>query len=290
MKQESRQKQSQEDILNEAQNEVLENIYGKKAKRRMLLNKVKWLRPSLGMGFKLFIIVFIAFIFFFSITTPPRYSDEETRLAEENLYLALDNAGEFRPIVEESLKLLENYPNYYRKVVNNISGLEVVGGICPSACIYYQLNMRIHGFTGMVSAIAFPEANNNDKRLIINPKFGKGDVTPVEFASMLVHETDHIEYVESGRLRRAALFLQCNALFNPHISINSRLGDLTHRIQTIEICAEKDQIRFHKLSDTKSGYEVENGIYYNFPSYMLGAMRNSIGFFTGVVRMIFRAF
>lgn len=78
---------------------------------------------------------------------------------------------------------------------------------------------------------------------------------------MLVHETDHVEHMESSRLRRAALFIHCNPLLNPHISIYSTLPSLEHRLKTMEICAEREQIAFHEATQTYSGYNTETNIF-----------------------------
>ena len=75
---------------------------------------------------------------------------------------------------------------------------------------------------------------------------------------MLIHETDHVEYLESSKLRRAALFIKCNPLLNPNISLYSNLSDISHRVKAIEICAEREQIAFHKMTNTRSGYIHDN--------------------------------
>lgn len=290
MKNDFQKKQSQEDILNEAQGKMMKNLYGSSAKQRILFNKLGWFKPFINKGFYFFVIILFFYIIFQVVTAPPSYSEEETKIAETNLEAALVNTGEFRGIIEDSLEFLSAYPQYYKKVVNNLSGLEVVSGVCPYACIRCTSSTYVVGFTNILAAYVLPEANNGEKRLIIDPKGGKAFKDKVEFASMLVHETDHIEYLESNRLRRAALKIKCSPLLNPHISINSRLGDIIHRVQTIEICAEKEQIRFHKLSDTKSDYEFKNGIYYGFPSYMMRAMKNAINIFSEIIKTIFSIF
>lgn len=281
---------SKQEILDETQSQVFDNIYGKKARRRMIFNKLGRFSAFFKRIGLIFILLFFVFIIFLFITASPRYSDEETRAAEKRLENLLSQAGEYRSIFEEALEFLKDYPEYYKKVVNNIQDIEVKNGLCPYACIYSTRYYTVTGVTDLMAATVLPEANLNKKILVLNPSGAKRYKDKIQFASMLVHETDHVEYLESDRLRRAGLFIKCNPLLNPHISINSRLSDITHRVQAIEICAEKAQIRFHKITDTKSGYEAENGIYHNFPLRMFLAMRSSVSLFIGFVSSILSVF
>lgn len=90
--------------------------------------------------------------------------------------------------------------------------------------------------------------------LYINPKGIERFNSPEKFANLLVHETDHVEYLESSRLRRVSLFIKCNPLFNPHISLFSNVSTVTHRVKTIEICAQRAEINFDKEAGISSEY------------------------------------
>jgi hypothetical protein len=280
------QKSSQE-ILDEAQKEVLDNLYGAKARRKIFFSRFGGFKIHAVRILLISVFVSFAYLFFSLISSPPGYSREETKKAEENLATLLEKTGESRSIFEDSLVFLKKYPQYYKKVVNNIQDIEIKSGVCPYACIYSTGYYVIADATDLMMKTVFPEANLNKKILIIDPSGGKRLKTEVEFASMLVHETDHVEYMESGRLRRAILFFKCNPILNPNISINSNLPSISHRVKTIEICAEKEQIKFHEITNTKSGYEAEDGIYYNFPAFMLGAMNNFLSLFFSLFKSIF---
>ncbi len=83
----------------------------------------------------------------------------------------------------------------------------------------------------------------------------------IVFASILVHEADHVEYHKSDNLRKQALYIHCQPLLNPNISINSDLPDLEHRFSVKEVCAEIEENAFLK----KAGYSrfsFKNGLIY----------------------------
>jgi hypothetical protein len=211
---------------------------------------------------KTFIFVFSVFIFFIIfqiITAPPKYPKSETEKKAAELDILINSkAGSSIPAFKSALEYLKKYPKYYDKVVNNIIDIEIKSGICPHACIYYSIYFSKD--MGMLDLMV-PEANFAKKTLVINPRGISRYDTEIKFASMLIHETDHVEYIESSKLRRMGLFIKCNPLLNPNISINSTLSSISHRVKTIEICAEKEQMEFHELTDTDSGFEAKNGIF-----------------------------
>ena len=139
----------------------------------------------------------------------------------------------------------------------------------------------------------FNEATNyihqytNKKTLIINPRGLKSFGSREQFASLLVHETDHVEYIESSKLRRAGLMLKCSPLLNPHISIFSNLPSLTHRLKTMEVCAEKEQIEFHKTNNTESGYEIKHSFVYHFFILVASIFKMILNIFTSIFKSIF---
>lgn len=256
--------QSKEEILNEAQAKI-----NKSFSQSLALSKPKKHNfARLRIYFTRFLIALLMFFCGYAllviITADPKYTKAETLQNSAKLEkLIADNAPEFEPTFSSALKLLEKQPGFYNKVVNNIHDIKVKTGYCQYACIYYET--FVHPLS-----LEMPEANFSPKTLIINPKGIKKFADAEEFASLLVHEADHVEYIESTKLRRAGLFIKCSPLLNPHISVFSNLFSISHRIKTIEICAEKAQIKFHKATNTESGYEFKNSFLYNFYKFMGG--------------------
>lgn len=269
-------------VLDEYETSILNNLSGKQPKSGFLFGKIaKYKIHIFRILIVSFIVLFIYLIFSF-ITAPPRYSDAETAVSEKKLEDMMSKAGKFEPRLRSSLELLKEYPRFYKKVVNNIQDIKVKSGVCSYACIYFTYSGR----QTMVDLI-LPDANFSKKTLIFSPK-GMGVFNSDSmFASMLIHETDHVEHIESGKLRRASLFLKCNPLINPHISIDSGLASVVHRIDPMEICAQKEQIRFHKASETTSGYEFKNGIFYNFGFFILHIFKVIFQIITSFFKFIF---
>ncbi len=224
------------------------------------------------------LILLVIYIIYCAIASPPRYTEAETVKNAAALNDLIDlKAGATAPLFHQSLALLENYPEYYRKVVNNIQDIQISSGICQYTCIYYRKFNTF--YRGNLFDTLMPAANFDKKTLILDPRGIGYFHTPVDFASMLVHETDHVEYLESSKLRRAALFIRCNPLLNPNISITSTLPSISHRVEIIEICAERAQIDFSKQTKTASGYG-SNGLIFSL------FFRSASSLFSGMFKMI----
>ena len=247
-----------QEMLDEMQDEMMDNLYGKKAKRRRTFLKLSCYRIYLIRVLVISFFVLFVYLSFKILVASPGYTDLETEKNALKLDRLIDEkANEFIPLFHQALDLLKKHPKYYKKVVNNIHDIQISNKMCPYACIYSRGTM-IYGTLNFIKESIFPEANFDKKILFINPRMPEYSKNPSDFASMLVHETDHVQYLESSKLRRAALFIKCNPILNPHISVYSRLSDISHRIKTIEICAEKEQIAFHEASKTPSHYSDEN--------------------------------
>lgn len=270
--------------------EILDEFEKKNFKKQQI-NSVfykifKYISPYRFYLLRVFIIVFVIFVvyaIFTSITSPIKYAEKETKLNALEVRHLVDikiEAIEVKKLFIDALDLLEKYPRYYEKVVNNIQEIKIEPGLCPYACIYY---------TDFTSPFSFkiPEANFSQKTLVINPRGLKKFNSPEKFASLLVHETDHIEYIESSKLRRAGLFFKCNPILNPNISIFSNLPSITHRIKTMEVCAEKEQIAFHKATETESGYEIKHSFIYNSGLFLLNILKTIFKIIVSIFKSIF---
>ncbi|MDA3840249.1 MAG: hypothetical protein PF572_04110 [Patescibacteria group bacterium] len=277
---EKNEPQTDKEILNDVQDGIFNSLYGKKAKRRKFFKKHSSL---LTHAKRVLIIPIVVYSFVLTckvIIAAPSYSDEETIKNEAALLKMIDEKGGVtRDRFLSSLKLLKESPAFYRKVVNNIDELEVRDGICDYACVRSSSSVVLYNAVDFMAYVVSPDANFNKKILTIDPTGFKHFDNDVEFASMIVHETDHVEYLESSRLRRGALAIHCNPIINPHISVYSGIPDISHRIQTIEICAEKAQIDFHEASLTHSSYDTESNIFGVLFGGLFGAMKDFIGMF-----------
>ncbi len=247
-------------ILDEYFDEII-NEGNKNIKHAHFFNKLKRFK-FLGRFFIFAAALLFAFLVFSVITAPPSYSDRETEMNEKIFNRLVEGTGKFEPLFIETLPLLKQYPYFYKKVVNNIKSIEIKKNMSSPMSIYLTFGKGA---------------------LSINQSYFNYYQDNYKFASSLIHEADHAEYVRSGRLRKMALALKCNALTNPNISINSGLPSLGHRLKPIEICAEKEQIKFHKKTNTQSGYEAKFGIV----NGLFGAMKNAFLFLTSFARAIF---
>lgn len=252
-------------ILDEIEDEMRNKVSKKSKKIKIRFLIWEKIRVHIQRILYASLIFFIFFIVFSFITEPLKYSDSETAITEKRIYELLHETGDVAPKLVDALNVLKKYPNYYKKVVNNIQEISI-DSKCEYACICSTVQI------GNTMELILPKENNAKKILHINPHWIKTERSNIDIASVLVHETDHVEYLESSRVRRIALNIKCNALLNPNISITSGLISVIHRIDAKEICAEKEQIKFHKLTGTESGYEFNNGIFANFFENMANGM------------------
>ena len=182
----------------------------------------------------------------------------------------------FFPIPKKKPENIQRYliriyahPKYYKKVVNNLNDIELNTKTCRYMCVMHY--REIKNFWDLL--LAERKAMSHPK-LIVNPRTMNYYKTDYDLAATLVHEADHIEYMKSNRLRKITLFIKCNPALNPKISIESRLDDLQHRIDPMEICAEKEEIKFHQTTNTPSAYEIKHGIIYNFFSFLINEIKS----------------
>ncbi len=226
-----KKKPKNQNIIDTYHKEIVDNLSGRGKESfweaKILKKKQKYLIMS---------VVFVSFLFIYSvyrfIVAPPHYTDEETARSEKIVEKMLPKMGNMEPRLRGALKILKKHPRYYKKVINNITNLKITRSACPYAC-------------------AFPGT------VFINPRgVNKYARTDKIFAGVLVHETDHVEFFDSSPLRRKALYIHCNPLLNPQITLSTWIPDISHRLEHVEICAEKEEAKFLKEVDSPSPYGI----------------------------------
>lgn len=250
----------------------------KKNRLKFFLNKFKNNRHIKKVAI-IFFIILPFFIFYKVLIVQPTYSDKETKINGKKFEILIKNTGQFESKFIGAIKILKQHPRFYKKVVNNIDEIKIES-ICPYMCVTHYLSLN-----NIWDLIISPKYIGKIP-LSINPKSINVYDTDYKFASVLVHEADHIEYLRSGKLRKIALMIKCNPATNFHISIDSMVPTIIHRISPMEICAQKEQIKFHKATETESGYEIKNGLFYRFFWFIPGAFK----FFSSLIISIFKTF
>ena len=277
------QNNSKKKILDDYEKEILDNLYGKKKYRIRLFKIPDRFRIHLRRIVILVVVLFIICFAIFLLTLPPRYNDVKTEINGKNFIKAIEQTGEFKPKFINALNLLKQYPYYYKKVVNNIESIELKKGIwgCPYMCVLSYME-----FSGFWDLFMIERKNIAKPRLIVNPETMNLYKTDYDLASILIHEADHIEYMKSNRLRKLALVVKCNPITNFRISVDSTVPSIQHRVDPMEICAQKEQIKFHKETKTKSGYETKQGILYNFGSLIIESFKSFFSLFFSIFKAI----
>lgn len=240
--------------------------YGKNSKRKSALFKFKKHKIIFVKILIVSLFVFSIFIVYKIITKPIQYTDKETQANIEKLEKNIEEAGNFKTKFNNAINILKNHPYFYKKVVNNIDKIQIKK-VCPYMCVmkYLELNS--------VWDLIIAPKSQGETPLIINPESIDVYDNDYRFASALMHEADHVEYLKSGRLRKLFLIFKCNPVTNFRISVDSTVPTIIHRISPMEICAQKEQIKFHKETNTKSGYEIKNGLFYNFALSVLSVFK-----------------
>ena len=156
---------SKQEILDEMQDEIVDNLYGKKAKRRTLLMKLGSYRIHLIRILVISVFILFVYLSFKVLVASPRYTDVETGRNAIKLEQLIDGkTGNLAPRFHETFDLLKKYPKYYKKVVNNIQDIRISSKVCPYACIYAQ-GHTVHSMINLLQEVFFPDANYNKKNL-----------------------------------------------------------------------------------------------------------------------------
>lgn len=250
----------------------------KKNRLKKILNKFKT-NKHIRIITIIFIIITPFFIVYKVLTAPPTYTDKETKINGEKFESLIKNTEQFESKFIGAIKVLKQQPRFYKKVVNNIDEI-IIEKRCKYACVVGYLNLN-----SFWDLIVSPKYTGKIP-LSINPNSINVYDTNYKFASMLIHEADHVEYLKSEKLRKIALMVKCNPITNFHISVDSAVPSIIHRVSPMEICAQREQIKFHKATKTESGYEIKNGLFYNFSKFIFSAFK----FFFSLFISIFKAF
>lgn len=219
------------------------------------------------------VIFFIIFITIEILALPRQFSEYETEINGKNFEITVSQTGTYKNQFDNTIQILKKYPYFYKKVVNNIDSIQI-NNKCPLMCVSFNYN-----YESWLDLIIIPP-NKNKIPLSINPSSTNTYNDDYKFTSALIHEADHIEFLRSSKIKKIARMIKCNPITNFRISIDSNLSSITHRISATEICAEKEQIKFHKATKTESGYEIKNGILYNFGRAVIDAVKFFFSFIT----------
>lgn len=271
------------DILNRCDKKLDKFWYRKNSKTEIVLSKFKKYKKHFVRLLKILLVILFVFIVYKVVTRPIQHTDAETMINKEKLEKAIEKTGDFKILFDRALNILEEHPDYYKKVVNNIDTIEIKKS-CPYMCVAQYLEL-----TSIWDLIIAPKYKGQIP-LIINPNSLKDYDTDYKFASALIHETDHVEYLRSNRLRKFGLMLKCNPMTNFRISVDSAVPTIVHRVSPMEICAQKEQIKFHKETKTKSGYEIKNGLLYNFGLLIVQSFKFFFSLIMAILKSIFNIF
>jgi len=209
------------------------------------------LAPFKKIIFSFFIIVFIlllVFVIFKIIVSPPRYSQEKTqREAKEFQKLIQQQEPQHQKKLQAAYDILKKYPYFHKEVVNNTDEIKV-----DTRCEYMCAG-RETTLADLKDLILHPPYQGVTT-LHINPKHIDKQA-PETLAGSFVHEANHFQFYKSGKLRKAALVVKCNPLFNTDISISSNVPTLQHRVKSFEICAIREENNFHEAVGSNSPHK-----------------------------------
>jgi hypothetical protein len=149
----------------------------------------------------------VVFVFVMAASRPDRYAEAATRANEPRFLEAVGSTGEFRAYFDPAIAVLREYPEAYATVVNTIEEIRVREK-CPGAvaCVYSveELNFTWRDF---------PLRSVGTPALYLSPRW-PSKLGPAEYAAVLVHEADHIEWHRLGRARAAANWIRFNPVTN----------------------------------------------------------------------------
>ncbi len=220
-------------------------------------HKISFSRPLRAAVFLLLLIFVAAPIFFIIMRDTvvyPRYSKNKTKANEIRFAQMMDRkGGELKDDIEDVLEKLKPYGRYYELIINNVKYIKYVdkakcGGARACAgggVIFFAINKdtgrTFYGLPALAGAAR--------------------DRATTLFASMMVHEANHLEYQRSSKWRKRFFNIYCSPFLNTNISLYSDL-DKAHAYNTVEICAEKEQIRLINELGGKQRFNEHGLIYY----------------------------
>jgi hypothetical protein len=190
--------------------------------KRLYYKTIGRVPKKIIIGF-LFLVVFDLLIFI--ITLPPTSDRKNFTAKEATLRQNIrTQSGALAPNLLIALDLLKEYPRFYNQIINNVATVFYQPYPCSP---YAQAAACVQGYAG-ATAVYFNTAT-------IEPQYN-----PRMLAEIMVHETEHLEYLHSGPLRRWTLLLKCSIPLNPQITFQLSSMDLLHRVSSKEICSERE--------------------------------------------------
>jgi len=194
--------------------------------------------------------IITVFIFFFKLTDPPQYTEEQTMQAEARLKDSITGSSIFLEKHGKAMAYLkENHLRFYRKIMNAADRIN---------------GSRDFKFFG-VFAIAYAKPVFRDQYLIggemfVSDVLDSSNYDMISYSSVLIHEADHLELFKSSNLNKILLFARCNPVFNPHLVLNFHAGAMAHDMNFMEICAKKEEIRFMKEVKARKTLKINTNI------------------------------
>lgn len=203
------------------------------------------------------LVVLVIYGAYRAILRRPSYPPQATLTRGQHFDELVNSTGEYRDTLRAAMDIIKQYDSYYAKVANNLDGI-FFEKRCHYMCVSHSVDTNEPG-----NFLVSPPYQDT-LPVYINPDGLRSYKSSYDVAAALIHESDHAEFLRSSRLRKLALVVHCNVVTNFRISVDSALPDLTHRFSPMEICAQREEIAFHKLTETESGYEFKRGMIYNF--------------------------
>lgn len=216
--------------------------------KNILGNKTEIVKVSIYVsvtGVCLFIIVFNLF----SVMGTPKYTKSETYVNEIEFYELINrDAGDYKDTFIKMAEYLKKYPRYYELVVNNIKKI--------------SFHEKIPGGKSNASMAAGSGGELFVRRSPNGKKATNIDISG--FASVVIHEANHLEYFKRNKWRARFLNIQCSPFLNTNISVMTTGLDADHKYETVEICAEREQLKFANLAHIEEYQLKKHGVIYYF--------------------------
>jgi len=191
----------------------------KSQKLNKIYQKIKRFIP--GIAFLLVItIVYIILI------QPPHYNPAETESNKQALFNTLLKNDAFSENVISALSLIEKEDKTtFEAIVNNLA------------------NIKINPEQSVLALTSYPQNQITFAQKFSTPLNSQADL--IFFSGILVHEGNHLEYLNSSRIRKLLLGVKCSVVFNPKYFF-STIPSIEHHILPEEICAFKVQEKFYE--------------------------------------------
>jgi len=190
-----------------------------------------------------FVIFGSIYLFVLVFTAPPGYSEKETALAEKQIVVT--GSPQFLENHRKTMEFLKkHYPSYYKKIIN--SPEKIAGSLKIGVFVIAGLSTRARAYMAKLSDGTLIKKEIQVNQNPYDQPF-QSDGALYEYAEVLVHEADHIEYAQASWFRNVLLAIRCSPLINWDIALfETAIIDVEHKVRPVEICAIRQQLAFRK--------------------------------------------